>query len=326
MNSQDPSRREFVSRSIKAGLGMAGVAAVGLGRHRMTVPALNETADSRIVIPDFSLSGKKKALAVAHGKNRAETLAAVLKKLGGIDTFIQKGDRVLLKVNAAFASPAELCATSHPDLVNSLARLCFDAGARSVTVTDNPINSPDSCFMLSGIARAAEAGGAKLVLPRKNLFRSFSLEGGALIKDWPLLYEPLAAADKVIGLAPLKHHNRSGASMTLKNWYGLLGGRRNIFHQDIHNIIKELGMMIKPTLSILDATTIMMTNGPTGGSLADLAPGDTMIAGTDPVAVDTAGVALLGLQSRDLPYLAKAEQAGVGQLDYTAYGVERLRP
>ena len=47
-------------------------------------------------------------------------------------------------------------------------------------------------------------------------------------------------------------HHRSGASMTLKNWYGLLGGRRNIFHQDVHTIIQELAMMIHPTLVVLD--------------------------------------------------------------------------
>ena len=56
--------------------------------------------------------------------------------------------------------------------------------------------------------------------------------------------------------------------MTMKNWYGLLGGRRNIFHQDINTIIAELAMMVKPTLVILDGTQIMMTNGPTGGSIA----------------------------------------------------------
>ncbi|MHC4586863.1 MAG: DUF362 domain-containing protein, partial [Planctomycetota bacterium] len=70
---------------------------------------------------------------------------------------------------------------------------------------------------------------------------------------------------KLIGITPVKHHARAGASMSMKNWYGLLGGRRNIFHQDINTIIAELSMMVKPTLVILDGTEVMMTNGPTGG-------------------------------------------------------------
>ncbi len=49
--------------------------------------------------------------------------------------------------------------------------------------------------------------------------------------------------------------------MTMKNWYGLLGGRRNIFHQDINTIIAELAMMVKPTLVILDGTEVMVLSG-----------------------------------------------------------------
>ncbi len=67
---------------------------------------------------------------------------------------------------------------------------------------------------------------------------------------------PFAKANKLIGIAPVKNHHRSGASMTMKNWYGLLGGRRNMFHQDINNIIAELAMMVKPTFVILDGTTL----------------------------------------------------------------------
>jgi uncharacterized protein (DUF362 family) len=107
----------------------------------------------------------------------------------------------------------------------------------------------------------------------------------------------------------------------MKNWYGLLGGRRNIFHQDINTIIAELAMMVKPTLVILDGTEVMMTNGPTGGSAEDLRRANTMIAGCDMVAADSYGCTLLGLKPADLPYLAKAQAAGAGKTDY-----ESLKP
>ena len=116
-----------------------------------------------------------------------------------------------------------LGATSHPDLVAAVVRLCLDAGASRVTVTDNPINDPASCFALSGIDAAARQAGAEVVVPRESLFARYTAEGGRLIRDWPVLYAPLARADRIIGLAPVKDHHRSGASMTLKNWYGLLG-------------------------------------------------------------------------------------------------------
>jgi uncharacterized protein (DUF362 family) len=187
-----------------------------------------------------------------------------------------------------------------------------------VVVTDNPINDPGSCFTLTGIAGAAESAGAKVILPREPYFKPTTVPSAGLIRNWPLLYTPFEGVNKVIGMAPLKDHHRSGASMTMKNWYGLLGGRRNIFHQDIHTIITELALMVKPTLVILDATTTMMTNGPTGGSLSDLKQTNMMVVGTDQVAIDAFGAGLLGKSISDLPFLSKAEAAGAGTSDYAA--------
>jgi uncharacterized protein (DUF362 family) len=219
-------------------------------------------------------------------------------------------------VNAAFATPPVIGATTHPEGVRRMVELCFQAGAGRVTVTDNPINDPASCFELSGIGSAARAAGGRVMLPVAEDFEPYSVPGARLIQHWPVLTAPLRRADKVIALAPVKDHHRSGASMTLKNWYGLLGGRRNIFHQQIHTIIAELALMIKPTLVILDGIQSMVTNGPTGGSLTDLKPTRTLIAGTDPVAVDTLGATLLGKTPADLPHLLMAQKAGAGTTDY----------
>lgn len=106
--------------------------------------------------------------------------------------------------------------------------------------------------------------------------------------------------------------------MTIKNWYGLLGGRRNQFHQDINGIIVELAQFVRPTFVVLDGTTSMMTNGPTGGSLADLKPTHTLVVGTDPVAADAFGATLLGKTHGDLPYLARAAALGCGRIDFDA--------
>jgi uncharacterized protein (DUF362 family) len=185
-----------------------------------------------------------------------------------------------------------------------------------VIVTDNPINDPPSCFSLTGITRAAEAAGAKIAPPTPSSFKPTTLADATLIKDWPLLFEPFQGATKLIGLAPVKDHHRAGASMTMKNWYGLLGGRRNIFHQDINTIIFELARLIRPTLVILDGTTTMMTNGPTGGSLDDLKATNTMIASTDAVAADAFGATLLGKTAASLPFIGKAAVAGLGTADF----------
>jgi uncharacterized protein (DUF362 family) len=246
-----------------------------------------------------------------------------LDAMGGLGRFIKKGDRVMLKVNAAFATPAILSATSNPELVAELARLCLAAGAASVLVTDNPINDPESCFNLCGLAPAVRAAGAELIVPRASAFVPGTLPGGQLIRNWPVLLEPFRGVTKLIGVAPVKHHNRAGASMTMKNWYGLLGGRRNQFHQDINGIIVELAMMVKPTFVVLDGTASMMTNGPTGGSLADLKATNTLVVSTDGLAADAFGATLLDKSWHDLPYLGRAAAQGLGTADFESLKPER---
>jgi uncharacterized protein (DUF362 family) len=315
-NRKGLNRRQFLNRLTKAGISITAACAAGFWFHDSKGPLSSKPEQSNLVLKDFSIGTLGQKMSIIRGEDRVATLRLALKSLGGIETFIKKGDRVLIKVNAAFASPAMLSATTHPAIITEMTQLCLLAGAASVVVTDNPINDPASCFTLTGISDAARKAGAQALLPRDDLFSPMTVKGAKLIRNWPVLYKPFTGITKVIGMAPLKDHHRSGASMTMKNWYGLLGGRRNIFHQDIHTIIMELAMMVKPTLVILDATTAMMTNGPTGGSLSDLKHTNTMIASTDQVAADAFGASLLGKSLGQLPFIGKAEAVGIGTADY----------
>jgi uncharacterized protein (DUF362 family) len=319
-NNDQISRRRFMARLTKAGISMAAACALGYFFHDPTGP-VGMVDQASASIPDFSVSGPGAKIAIARGSSRKQTLLKAVDAMGGMGRFIRSGDHVVLKVNAAFASPAMLCATTHPELVEQIIGLCYAAGAKKVVVADNPINDPATCFRLTGIEEAAARCGAELALPKTAFFKPFTLKNGKLIRNWPILHDPLEKATKLIGMAPVKSHQRSGASMTMKNWYGLLGGQRNRFHRDIHTIIAELAQMVKPTLVILDGTFTMMTNGPTGGALSDLKQTDTLILGTDQVAVDAFGSRLLEKKASDLPYILKAEQAGVGTSD-----VESLKP
>jgi uncharacterized protein (DUF362 family) len=321
-NNIELSRRQFLSRAAKAGVSIAAAGAISYALYDPEGPTPGVGAEDLVTLPDFSIPPEDgRTISIVTGSDRTKTVGRAIELLGGLGRFVKKGQTVAIKPNVAFASPPMLGATANPGLVAEVVRLCYAAGARQVLVTDNPINDPASCFMLSGIAKAATAAGAKVVLPRDSLFKYTTLAGGKLIRNWPVYFGPFSKADRLIGISPIKHHHRSGASMTMKNWYGLLGGRRNVFHQDINTIIAELAMMVKPTLVILDGTEVMMTNGPTGGSVSDLKRKNTLIASTDMVAADSFGCSLLDLRPSDLPYLSKAHQAGAGTTDY-----ESLKP
>lgn len=322
-----PNRRDFVKRVLGATLAAGATLALGLTLYDPVGPQAEDDSSTQNRVLDFSRAdsiGSKIAIVRGPergGLDRAGALSKALEALGGVGRFIQKGDRVLVKVNAAFASPPILGATTHPDLLAAIAGLCLQAGAVEVRVTDNPINDPQSCFQLSGLAEAARKAGAKLILPRSSQFVRYNLPSGRLIRNIPVMLGPFQGVTKVIAAAPIKDHHRAGASMILKNWYGLLGGQRSVFHQNINGLITELAMMVKPTLAILDGTTTMITNGPTGGSLNDLKATNTLIVSTDPVAADAAGLELLGRQLAEVPYILQAQAAGAGWAE-----IEKLKP
>jgi uncharacterized protein (DUF362 family) len=319
-NDKNLGRREFLSRAGKAGISIAAAGTVAYLLYDSEGPKPGGKAEELVTLPDFSIPQiAGQTISVVQGSDRVETLNKAIELLGGIERFVKPGETVAIKPNVAFASPPMLGATARPELVAEVVRLCYSRGkARQVIVADNPINDPASCFMLSGIGKAASEAGAKIILPKNHLFKNTTLAGGRLIKNWPIFFGPFEKIDKLIGITPVKHHHRSGASMTMKNWYGLLGGRRNIFHQDINTIIAELAMMVRPTLVILDGTEVMITNGPTGGSISDLRRANTLIAGCDMVAADSYGCSLLGLKVSDLAYLTKAERSGAGTTDYNS--------
>ena len=319
---QKIDRRKFLARSAKTAAAIAAAGIVAKVFFDKEGPS-GELKSELVTLPDFSIPPKDgQTISIVKGADRIQTVDKAIDLLGGIERFVQPGDVVVIKPNVAFTRAPALGATANPDLVAEVVRLCYSRGqAKSVYVTDNPINDPESCFDLSGVSKAASIAGAKIVLPKDSFFRNTTLPGGKLIKNWPILYGPLAKANKLIGIAPIKHHSRAGASMSMKNWYGLLGGRRNVFHQDINTVIAELATMVKPTLVILDGTEVMMTNGPTGGSFSDLRRMDTIIASCDAVAADSFGCTLLDMKAGDLPYLEMAQLAGAGILDY-----QKLKP
>jgi len=274
----------------------------------------------QFTLPDYRVkvpSGRPE-IGIGRDMTTSGRLTKALDAVGGISHFVQPGDVVLLKPNVAFDRSPELGATTSPDLIEILIRqLLVDCRAQEVRVADNPIESPADCFIKTGIKEAVEKAGGRIHLPDGNAFRTLETPGAELIRRWPCFYRPLIGVNKVIGVAPVKDHNLSGASMGIKNWYGLLGGQRNQFHQDIHTIIADLSIMIRPTLTILDGSRILMRNGPTGGDPAYVKPWDVIVAGTDQVAMDAwAFVNLLQRDESTLPhYLYLAEKKGGGMID-----------
>jgi uncharacterized protein (DUF362 family) len=285
-----------------AGLGVLGLYCPGRFREREKARALRD--------PRVGEEPGRPPLVVARGGDPAAIVRAALGALGGAARFLRRGETVLVKPNMAWDRSPEQGANTHPVVVAEVVRLCRDAGARRVIVADHPVHDAERVARRSGIGAAVVEAGGELVLPGASGFVWTAL-GGSVLASWDVL-AVLFQADRIINLPVVKHHSLSGLTCGLKNHMGLIGGSRGRLHQEIHAAVVDLAAAFRPTLTIVDATRVMMRNGPTGGRLEDVVAANAVAAGTDPVACDAWAARQLGLDPRDVPSIVQAEGRGLG--------------
>ena len=310
--SEGWNRRLVLLRMSQAGL-VLGASSV-LGALGVLSPGRWRLGAGPLPIPDFRVPADSRLplLAVARGADPARLTRAAVDALGGIARFVRPGETVLLKPNMAWDRTVEQGANTHPAVVAEMARLCLDARAAKVIVADVPVHDAARVAERSGIRRAAQEAGATVLVPPQAAFVSASL-GGSVLDHWEV-FAPLFEADRVINLPVVKDHSASLLTCGLKNWYGLLGGTRARLHQDIHMSIADLGGAIRPSLTVVDATRVMLRGGPTGGRLDDVVAMNMVAAGTDPVALDAWGATLLKIDPHEVRHLVIAEGRGLGSI------------
>jgi uncharacterized protein (DUF362 family) len=216
----------------------------------------------------------------------------------------------------------EQAANTNPEVVATVVKLCFEAGAKKVKLFDRSVSDPRRCYKQSGITDAVSSLGAELTYIDERRFRDISIKGQVL-KSWPL-YQDLFEADKIINIPIAKHHSLARLTMAMKNWMGVMGGSRGRIHQKIGESLADLALVIKPTFTVLDAIRILTANGPQGGDIADVKKIDTVIVGIDQVAVDSYGATLFGIKGSDLSYVKAAVSAGIGSMDLSKLKIKTL--
>ena len=324
-----PSRRDMLKRvGMTAGV-LAGAAAIGFGRRDLGGFGQSTGTGARQV-RDYRLKDRDAAhaeLAIAKTKEGETASAEALVKravdaMGGIKRFVSRGDVVVIKPNIGWDRMPIHAANTNPDVVGAVIQLAFEAGAKKVVVADGSCNDPNRCFQRSGIWRKAYSLGAEVVLPAEHRFRTTRMKGEVL-DEWPI-FTTLVEADKVINVPVAKHHNLSKYTAAMKNWYGVLGGRRNRLHQNIDTSIADLATFMRPTLTVVDAVRVLMRNGPQGGNLDDAKEQHTLIASIDQVAADAWGCQLIGQKRENLAYLKMAEERGIGTMFYEKLRVKEV--
>jgi uncharacterized protein (DUF362 family) len=314
-------RREFIEKTGKtvvlaAAAGNTGLLAGGCdsGSHQKT----------DLVKPDFEIAADPQfpKVTLARNKDHAEALRAALDAIGGIGRFVKNGERVLLKPNVAFARAPEQGVNTNPDLVGEMVRQCRAAGASEVLVTDYGTHNPKRTFSRSGILAATEQNGGKILMLDEGDFVETDFKGKFITK-WPAL-KNIFEIDRLINMPIAKHHGLVYGTASMKNFFGIIAGQRDRLHSQIDQAIVDLASFFRPTLTVIDATRVLMHNGPAGGSFEDVAVFNSVICATDQVAGDSRAAEFLGVSGSDIGHVVMAAQQGLGEIDYRKAGYKEI--
>ena len=274
---------------------------------------------------------------VAEGfKTPQDAVNAAVDAAGFLKTLPVKGKRVVLKPNIAFNRRPEEGACTHPDVVAATVRIFKKAGAKEVLVLDRAVANPHHTYKTSGIKEAVERAGGKLLFPDwkgELFFIERRIPNAVTLKKWTFLKEVLEA-DVLVNLPVAKHHGLAVLTCAVKNWLGVVGGRRGRLHLHIHQNLVDIARLIKPAFVVADCWRMLFRRGPQGRSKDDLIHPKIIVVGKNMFTVDAYVVTLFAKHSpnwrsrkpHDIGYLKLGFEQGLGETRPDKIKVHTVRP
>ena len=307
-------RRDFLRTSALAG------AALTLDFKGLSAALMNNTVAVEAV-PD---------MVAVMGGEPAVMLDKALEALGGIEKYVKKGQKVVIKPNIGWDRTPELAGNTNPELVSALVKKCLAAGAEKVTVFDHTCDNWQKCYESSGIEKAAKAAGA-IVMPANDekYYRAVSIPNGKNLKS-AKIHEALIEADVWINVPILKNHGGAKLTCAMKNYMGIVWDRRFFHQNDLQQCIADICTWEKkPVLNIVDAYRILFQNGPQGRNASDVATLKSLIVSPNIVAIDTAALSLFNqVKKLDLAaasHIGKGEAQHLGTTDLKSLNIKRIK-
>ena len=307
-------RRDFLRTSALAG------AALTLDFKGLSAALMNNIVAVEAV-PD---------MVAVMGGEPAVMLDKALEALGGIEKYVKKGQKVVIKPNIGWDRTPELAGNTNPELVSALIKKCLAAGAEKVTVFDHTCDNWQKCYETSGIERAAKEAGA-IVMPANDekYYRAVSIPNGKNLKS-AKIHEALVEADVWINVPILKNHGGAKLTCAMKNYMGIVWDRRFFHQHDLQQCIADICTWEKkPVLNIVDAYRILFQNGPQGRNASDVATLKSLIVSPNIVAIDTAALSLFNqVKKLDLAaasHIGKGEAQHLGTTDLKSLNIKRIK-
>lgn len=303
-----------------------------MDRRKFLRDVLLWSAGLSLQVPLFDISEGMAAppdpqLVVGKGSAYDGLTRMVVESLGGMGRFVSRGDQVVIKPNIGWDRTVEQGANSHPLVVRKLAELALESGASRVQVFDYTCNEKRRCYASSGMQEMLEGFGDKRVrlehIDRRK-FVPVDISKGKSLTRWEI-YRDAIEADCYINVPAAKHHGLSRLTLGLKNSMGVIGGSRGSLHHNLGQKLADLATVVRPNLTIIDATRMLLRNGPQGGNPADVRIADTLVASADPVAADAYATTLFGLQPEEIDSTVAAYRMGLGEMHLDEMRIEKVR-
>ena len=301
-------RREF----LKVGTGF-GAAALTLGPQNL-LDSLRTEQEPLEKLTD---------LIVVRNSSPAAMIRQAVSALGGMTQYVSKGDVVVVKPNIGWDRTPQQAANTHPEVVAETVKMCYETGAKKVKVFDRTCNDARRCYKRSGIERAVKAAGGEMRHIVDARFKKMNLPQGNILKSWEF-YRDVLECDVFINIPIAKHHSLTRLSLGIKNMMGIIGGNRGELHNGIDQKLVDLCTLLKPDLTIMDATRILVANGPQGGSLSDVKQTNIVIASPDMIGVDAYTATLFNLKGSDIGYITRCHRLGLGEMDLSRMNLKEI--
>ncbi len=238
------------------------------------------------------------------------------------DAIVAGKKRVLLKPNLFVAKSPDAGLTTRPEVVGATIDWLIDHGIAKENIvvgesasTLSP-NATKRAFKVCGIQDLCEAKGIRWTPFEGTKMVQISLLDGKSLKQVNIS-EELAKADLVINLPIFKTHNLTVITVAIKNMFGsLVLTNKTTMHAnfplaaDFAEMLVDVYSASKPALTIVDAITAIEGNGPgAGGKVVNLG---ILMAGTDPVAIDTICTQIMGFDQEAILTTQAAARRGLG--------------
>ncbi len=303
-------RRDFIKKSIQAGI-ILGTAST-FGKHLNFFSSI------------VSNSKTNYDLVAIKGGEPDLMFDKAIESLGGMKSFIKKGQKVVVKPNIGWDVIPERAANTNPVLVKRIVQHCFEAGAKEVYVFDNTCDDWKRSYANSGIEKAVKDAGGKIVSgDSERYYQKVDVKKGKRLTSTKV-HELILESDVFINVPILKHHSSTDLTIAMKNLMGNVWDRGYWHRNNLHQCIADFTTFRKPDLNIVDAYYVLKRNGPRGVSKADVVMMKSQIISTDIVAADSAAAKLFGMHPEDISYIKIAAEMKLGEMDLSKLNINRI--